>query len=103
MDKVPYWDVQPESEVYRRIHLAQSWSAYWLRVFDLPMSKPRLTPQMVEVATRYLTEMVEGKVCPVCHAPLTKRYQQGKCVYGLPCGHRLYVGRLSKEERKGKR
>ena len=49
-------------------------------------------------AARFLTEMAEGRFCPHCHAPITRRVQVGRCVYAEPCQHRLFQGRLPKEE-----
>ena len=51
-----------------------------------------------EIAARFLTELAEGKTCPHCHAPITKRYQVGRCVYAKPCGHRQYQGKLTESE-----
>lgn len=45
---------------------------------------------------RYFDDIAEDK-CPHCHQPLTSKRQIGRCVYGEPCGHRLYQGWLTPE------
>lgn len=45
--------------------------------------------------TVYLKDIEEGR-CPVCHQP-AKQKQVGPCVYGVPCGHRMYQGRVAKK------
>jgi hypothetical protein len=64
--------------------------------------QPPLTPEDGAIIARYLTEMLEGVVCPVCHQPLERKEQIGRSVVGHPCGHRLYQGsaRLGTEERE---
>jgi len=39
----------------------------------------------------YSRDLAEGR-CPICHQPAKKR-QVGRCVYGDPCGHRMYQGK----------
>ena len=41
---------------------------------------------------------LNNNICPECDQPLTYKRQVGRCVYGS-CGHRLYQGRLTEEER----
>ena len=41
---------------------------------------------------------LNNNICPECDQPLTYKRQVGRCVYGS-CGHRLYQGRLTDEER----
>lgn len=33
-------------------------------------------------------------ICPQCKTPVTTKRQVGPCVYGDPCGHRLYQGKI---------
>ena len=40
-----------------------------------------------------LDAMFEGH-CPHCGKPVERERQAGHCVYGEPCGHRLYQGRV---------
>jgi hypothetical protein len=42
---------------------------------------------------RFLQALAEG-TCPHCGATVERREQVGRCVYGRPCGHRLYQGRV---------
>lgn len=42
---------------------------------------------------REWSRKLEENICPECDQPMTK-VQIGRCVYGKPCGHRLYQGRL---------
>lgn len=41
---------------------------------------------------RQFTEDLKADRCPVCHQPAKQR-QVGPCVYGDPCGHRMFQGR----------
>lgn len=50
--------------------------------------------RMNEAVVAMLTELAEGKTCVECHQPITSRKQVGRCVYGSPCGHRQYQGRV---------
>lgn len=47
---------------------------------------------------RYL-ENIANDICPHCEKPIKKK-QIGRCVYGYPCGHRLYQGTLPKKDEK---
>lgn len=51
------------------------------------------------IVKAYLDDLASDR-CPICHQPITKRQQVGRCVYGEPCGHRLYQGTLPKEARR---
>ena len=48
----------------------------------------------LEDALRQFLDRLENNECPHCGRPLTRKVQVGRCVYGKPCGHRLYQGRL---------
>jgi hypothetical protein len=48
--------------------------------------------EMDEAARRMADDLKHGR-CPECHQPVERRVQVGRCVYGEPCGHRLYQGR----------
>lgn len=41
---------------------------------------------------QFLDDLAANR-CPHCHQPVTRKRQVGRCVYGEPCGHRLYQGR----------
>lgn len=36
---------------------------------------------------------LNSDICPHCHKPIETYEQIGRCVYGSPCGHRLYQGK----------
>jgi hypothetical protein len=40
-----------------------------------------------------------ANVCPHCGQAITRKRQNGRCVYADPCGCRLYQGKLTKAER----
>lgn len=44
-------------------------------------------------------EKVAMGICPICDRLMTKK-QVGRCVYGDPCGHRLYQGTIPKEAKR---
>jgi hypothetical protein len=46
-----------------------------------------------EAVAAYFTALSAG-LCPVCGQAVTDKRQVGRCVYGEPCGHRLYQGKL---------
>lgn len=43
-----------------------------------------------------LTGLTNGTsdTCPQCNQPIDEMKQVGRSVYGYPCGHRLYQGRI---------
>lgn len=43
---------------------------------------------------------LENNICPQCDRPIERKEQVGRCVYALPCHHRLYQGRLPRQEPK---
>ncbi len=58
------------------------------------MTAEELTPEQSVALAGFLTVLAEGKVCPWCKQPITEKKQVGRCVYALPCWHRLYQGTL---------
>jgi len=51
-----------------------------------------------EALNRYLTN-IANDICPHCEHSIKEKRQVGRCVYGYPCGHRLYQGTLPKKEK----
>jgi len=39
----------------------------------------------------YFRRILRGS-CPHCEQPITQLVQQGRCVFAVPCQHRLYPG-----------
>ncbi len=39
---------------------------------------------------------IQKGICPRCNQPMTLE-QKGRCVYAIPCNHRLYQGRIASE------
>jgi hypothetical protein len=60
------------------------------RALGDPRNEP--SPEMRQAAKEALRRLVAGD-CSHCGAAVEKRVQVGPCVYGEPCGHRLYQGR----------
>ncbi len=48
---------------------------------------------------KYL-ENIANDICPHCNSPIQEKKQIGRCVYGLPCYHRLYQGTLPRKDEK---
>lgn len=46
-----------------------------------------------EAVERWVTALNSGH-CPECGQKVAEKKQIGRCVYGYPCGHRLYQGKL---------
>ena len=44
-----------------------------------------------DLLAEFFLDIKAGR-CTVCHQPAT-REQVGQCVYGRPCGHRMYQGK----------
>ena len=42
-------------------------------------------------------ENLANDICPHCEKLIQEKKQIGRCVYGYPCGHRLYQGTLPKK------
>jgi len=64
-----------------------------------------LTEEEVEAREREIERRVEemiaklkANICPVCDRPIRARARQGRCVYAVPCGHRL--GQAMRKEHK---
>jgi len=51
-----------------------------------------------EVLAAYLGDLASN-TCPFCKKPIERKQQIGRCVYALPCYHRLYQGVVPKSER----
>ena len=59
-----------------------------------PLGKPApLTEEQATIVRQYLKEMVEERVCPVCHQPLLGKHQVGDAVIAVPCEHVIYHGK----------
>lgn len=58
-----------------------------------------MTPEMAEAAKAYFAALAAG-ICPTCNAKIEKEKQVGRCVYALPCYHRLYQGTAKPKEPK---
>lgn len=45
---------------------------------------------------REMLEIISGKtrLCPRCYEPLGTMVKDGECLYGVPCGCRLWQGEL---------
>ncbi len=54
--------------------------------------------EIAETLATYLND-IDAKICPHCKAAIEEEKQVGRCVYALPCYHRLYQGRAKREER----
>jgi hypothetical protein len=51
----------------------------------------QLTPAEVkQIAAAF--EKLSNNICPICDSQVKQQRQVGHCVYGEPCGHRLYQG-----------
>ena len=53
----------------------------------------RQEEEMHQAAMTVITRLIDGK-CTVCGGEVTSRQKIGRCVYGYPCGHRMYQGGL---------
>lgn len=40
--------------------------------------------------------LLSSDICPTCEAKIERHQQIGRCVYALPCYHRLYQGKATK-------
>jgi hypothetical protein len=54
--------------------------------------------EMARAVTQYITDLAAAR-CPFCGAEIKQEKQVGRCVYAMPCGHRLFVGRAGKGKR----
>lgn len=55
-----------------------------------------LSEEAVKAVQNYFAALKDG-ICPTCSQKVESKKQVGRCVYGHPCGHRLYQGTLPKE------
>ena len=53
--------------------------------------------QKVNQAIKDFLEVLAGNICPMCDQPVKEKIQVGRCVYGKPCGHRLYQSEGNEE------
>lgn len=60
------------------------------------MEDQSLDPEAIKAIQDYFQDLKEGR-CPTCKQPVVNKEQVGRCVYALPCKHRLYQGKLKKE------
>jgi hypothetical protein len=44
----------------------------------------------------YLTALEQDR-CPLCGRAIASKKQEGRCVYAVPCGHRLFQGQVRKD------
>ena len=51
-----------------------------------------------QALAKYLSDMANN-ICPLCSKPIESKKQIGRCVYSVPCYHRLYQGTVPKDER----
>lgn len=58
----------------------------------MPQDESKIDPELAEFVQKFLDTMFAGKECPHCHTPLERKEQIGGCVYGVPCGCRMYHG-----------
>jgi hypothetical protein len=56
------------------------------------ISTPELRRRITLAVTQFLADLAT-EICPHCQQQMT-REQRGPDVYAIPCGHRLYQGRL---------
>jgi len=58
-----------------------------------------ISPEATAAVKAYLEDIVTGK-CPTCHQPVQQEKQVGRCVYALPCWHRMYQGKAKPKPEK---
>lgn len=68
-------------------------------VFYTPEEIAEKEREASEAIQQFLSNL-ENDICPHCEKPIQEKKQIGRCVYGYPCGHRLYQGTLPKKEAK---
>ncbi len=61
-----------------------------------------ISPEVREAIAAYLTKM-NADICPFCDMPFTDQRQVGRCVYAVPCNHRLYQGTVAEKFQKPKK
>ncbi len=52
-----------------------------------------MTDEENATVLKYLKDLAEDR-CPRCGSAVLTMKQIGRCVYGEPCGHRLYQGKV---------
>jgi hypothetical protein len=57
-------------------------------------------PPDVALALKSHLENIASGICPFCQAKIEDKKQVGRCVYALPCYHRLYQGTLPAKQPK---
>ena len=58
-----------------------------------------ISPEAAEAVRAYLEDMAANR-CPTCHQPVQEERQVGRCVYALPCWHRMYQGTAKPKPKK---
>lgn len=51
-----------------------------------------------QAVRNYFNKLADGK-CPFCDGQIVKEKQVGRCVYALPCYHRLFQGKAKTKEK----
>ncbi len=51
----------------------------------------------IAAAQKFIKALADN-LCPECGEKVTSKRQVGRCVYGDPCGHRQYQGKLNPSE-----
>jgi hypothetical protein len=51
------------------------------------------TDEIGKLVVEYFKNLYSGR-CPVCGEMVREQVQRGRCVYGLPCNHRMYQGKV---------
>lgn len=59
--------------------------------------KVNIDPVVAAAMNAYFEALAKG-LCPVCNQPVEKEQQIGRCVYALPCNHRLFQGTARKKK-----
>ena len=52
----------------------------------------------IEESLKRFCNNLANDICPHCEKLIQEKKQIGRCVYGYPCGHRLYQGTLPEKE-----
>ncbi len=55
-----------------------------------PLS-PEAEDRMMAYAAAMMEKLADG-ICCHCDTPIEEEIQDGRCVYALPCEHRLFQG-----------
>jgi hypothetical protein len=65
----------------------------------MPEEEEVMDPETAQILKVYLENIASG-ICPHCKAKIEDKKQSGRCVYALPCWHRLYQGTLPAKQPK---